>query len=398
MTEIAVVGITDAGPASLAPAARAAVERAALLCGGERHLAFFPAHSGERFVVRANLAELVARLREFTQPAAILASGDPCCFGVGPILVDRLGGDRVTIYPNVGSMQTAFARLGLAWQDAALLSAHGRPLEAILPAALAAPLAAILTDERNTPAAIAQALLDAGDTAATVDVFEHLDGDAERHVAGSPAAIAKASFAALNVVIVRRAAPRPWPLGLPEDAFEHRRGLITKAEVRAVSLAKLRLHDHAVVWDVGAGCGSVSIEAAALARRGRVFAIERDAEQLALLRANQRRWAAGNVTPVEGPAPAALLELPDPNAVFVGGSGGALKEILRVCMERLRAGGRLVANFATLERTTEAVELAKRAGWLAEVVQVGIARGAGIANLTRLTALNPVFVVTLCAK
>lgn len=396
VAEISVIGITDLGPDSLSAEARALVDRAALLCGGERHLAFFPDSPAERFTIRANLAELVERLRPVSEPVVVLASGDPDWFGIAPFLVERLGRERIRILPNLSAIQLAFARLGLAWHDAVQLSAHGRPLESILPVALWASKVVILTDERNTPAVIARALLDLGDEDARADVFEHVGGARERHVSGNLSDLLDQAFAPLNLLIVQhRRPPRPWPLGLPEGAFRHRRGMITKAEVRAVSLAKLRLHERAVVWDVGAGCGSVAIEAAALARHGRVFAIERDAEQVALLEDNRRRFAAGNVVVVAGTAPAVLAELPDPDAVFVGGSGGELAAILRLARGRLREGGRIVVNLVAIEHLALVVELDLPPSWSVDVSQVSVARSARTADLTRLAALNPVFVVTL---
>ncbi|HVA87421.1 MAG TPA: precorrin-6y C5,15-methyltransferase (decarboxylating) subunit CbiE [Candidatus Saccharimonadales bacterium] len=396
MAEIAVVGITDRGPDSLLPEAHALVAQATLLCGGERHLAFYPNHLAERFVIRANIGELVERLRQATGSVVVLASGDPDWYGIGPLLAEQLGRERVRILPNLSSVQLAFARLGLSWHDAVHLSAHGRPLDTILPAALVAPTAVILTDDRNTPSIIARALLDAGDEDAPADVFEHVGGSRERHVDGTLSDFVSQSFAPLNLLIVRhRRAPRPWPLGLPEDAFSHRGGMITKAEVRVVSLAKLRLHERAVLWDVGAGCGSVAIEAASLLRHGRVYAIERDPEQTAFLAENRRRFGAGNVVVAAAEAPAALADLPDPDAVFVGGSGGELAAILRMAMKRLRPGGRIVANVIGLEHLGQIVGEERNPAWSVEVIQVSVARSTPTAGLTRLAALNPVFVVAL---
>ncbi|MPZ15777.1 MAG: precorrin-6y C5,15-methyltransferase (decarboxylating) subunit CbiE [Chloroflexi bacterium] len=394
---IAVVGITDHGPDSLLPPALALVEGAELLCGGERHLAFFPAHTAERFVVTSNLDALANRLRVERRPTVVLASGDPCCYGIGPYLAERLGLDRVQILPNVSAVQVAFARLGESWHDATILSAHGRPLESILRVARTARKAVILTDTRNTPSEIARALLDAGDDDhARIDVFEHVGGSRERHVAGRPSEFVDQSFAPLNLVVIRRTAPAgPWSLGLPEDAFAHRQGMITKAEIRAVTLAKMRLHEGFVLWDIGAGCGSVSIEASALVQHGCVYAVERDPEQLTYLEENRRRFGAGNVCIVAEEAPSALADLPLPDAVFVGGSGGQLGPIVCASMDRLCPDGRLVANLATLEHVTELLGLARAAGWSTEIVQVGVARGTDAAGLTRLASLNPVFIVSL---
>lgn len=393
---VAVVGITDLGAASLLPEARALVEQAEVLYGGKRHLAFFSDHPAERFAITNNLLQMVERLRAERRSTVVLASGDPDCYGIGPFLVEQLGAERVRIFPNLSSVQLAFARLGESWHDAAILSAHGRPLEAILPAALLAPKAAILTDERNNPSAVAQALLDAGDEDATVDVFEHLGGPTERHVHGHLSDVVGREFAALNLLVVRhQRPPRPWPLGLPEEAFAHRGSFITKAEVRAVALSKLRLHDRALLWDIGAGCGSVGVEAAGLLRQGRVYAVERDGEQLAYLSENQGRFGAGNLTIVAGEAPEALANLPRPDAIFVGGSGGRLDEIVATSMERLDEAGRIVLDLVSLEHVGQVLQLGQRGGWQAEVVQVSIARSTTTVGLTRLAALNPTFVVSL---
>jgi precorrin-6Y C5,15-methyltransferase (decarboxylating) len=390
-----VVGITDLGADSLSIEARRILDRAQVLCGGERHLAFFPNHPAERFVIKANVDELLERLQGEKRMTVVLASGDPACFGIGPLLADRLSPERVEIVPNAGSPQLAFARLGIASQDATILSAHGRPLDAIFPAALLAEKVAILTDARNTPAVIARALLDAGDGPRTrAHVFEHLAGDAERHVAGALQDLVDQSFAPLNLLVLLRDRPHPWPLGLPDEAFVHRGGMITKAEVRAVSIGRLRLHERATMWDVGAGCGSVSIEASGLARRGRIYAVERDSTQLKCLRENRGRFAAGNLQVIAGEAPEALRDLPAPDAVFVGGSGGHLPAILHTAMDRLQAGGRIVANFASVEHLTEALAVARGRGWTGEVTQLAVARGAEIAGATRFAALNPVFVAS----
>jgi precorrin-6Y C5,15-methyltransferase (decarboxylating) len=404
VSEIAVVGMGDSGLASLLPEARALVDGAALLCGGERHLAFFPDHPAERFVIKSTISGLIERLRDETRQVVVLASGDPCFYGIGPLLADRLGRERVRILPNVSSVQLAFARLGLSWQDAVVVSAHGRPLEGVLPMARRAPKVAILTDDRNTPAVIARALLEYGSEDAWADVFEHLGGIRERHVSGRLSDLLEQRFASLNLMVLRHCQqPLPLPLGLPEEAFAHRQGMITKSEVRAVSLARLRLRDSGVLWDVGAGCGSVAIEAAALCPGGQVFAVERDPAQLTYLEENRRRFGAGNVTVVTGQAPDALSELVSPDAVFIGGSGGALEAILRVAMERLQLGGRIILNLVTLEHLEQALAVARTDGWACEVTQISVARSAVTAKpesgeaggLTRLAALNPVFIVAM---
>ena len=190
----------------------------------------------------------------------------------------------------------------------------------------------------------------------------------------------------------------PRSLGLPDDAFEQRRpnkGQITKREVRAVSLYSLALRQDSVVWDVGAGTGSVSVEAALIANKGQVYAVERDTESVPLLEANVAQWGSENIHIVNGEAPDALEALPSPDSVFVGGSGGNLSAILEYSVSRLNLGGAIVVNLAVLERTQEAYRILKSLGLATELTQVASARGKEMPDgAVRLESLNPVFIVS----
>lgn len=396
-----IVGVGDVGPRGLTDEARACVARATLLCGGERHLALFPTHPAERFLITKDLVRLVEAVttaQAARRRVVVLASGDPLFFGVGAFLSARLGREAVRVLPHVSSVQLAFARLGVAWHDAAVLSAHGRPLEQILGRAMASAKFAVLTDDDHTPGAVARALLDGGMEDAEAAVCEHLGGAAERVVRAPLSAIADETFARLNVLVVLRDPARVrWgrPLvGQTDDAYAHRRGLITKAEVRAVSLSRLGIERARVLWDVGAGSGSVAIEAASLCLDAAVYAVERDPDQHALLRANVRRYSAGNVRMVRGEAPQALAELPDPDAVFVGGTGGRMEEVLDVVVCRLRPEGRLVLNLVSLDHLATARRQLTAAGWPTSITQVAVARSTPVGDTDRLAAQNPVFILT----
>jgi len=187
-------------------------------------------------------------------------------------------------------------------------------------------------------------------------------------------------------------------LGLPDDAFEQRRpnkGQITKREVRAVSLYSLGLRHDSVVWDIGAGTGSVSVEAALIASEGQVYAIERDTDSLPLLEANVVNLGSDNIHIVNREAPAALKSLPNPDSVFVGGSGGNLSEILEYANSRLKPNGTIVVNLSVLERTSKTYHLLKKLGLTAEITQVASSRGKEMPDgAVRLEALNPVFIVS----
>lgn len=403
MRRVVVVGIGDDGPAGLPSSILARIEQADLLVGGRRHLDLFPELASERLVIAVGLDDVLRRIDAAARDrrVVVLASGDPCYFGIGPHLADRLGRERVEIVPHVSSVALAFARLGVAWQDATVVSAHGRPLDAAIGAARGAGKLAVLTDEVNTPAAVARALLEAGAEDGPAWVFEHLGGEREAETQASLGEVATRTFAPLNVLVVPALA---WQrhqgavdgFGLPETHYEHSAGLITKPEVRAVSLSKLRLRAGGVLWDVGAGSGSLAIEAAGLAPGLRVYAVERSERQIQILRENVARLGRScRVQVVEGEAPEALARLPDPDAVFIGGSGGRLVEILAVARASIARPGRIVANLVTFENVATVLDWATGHDLQPEVVQVGIARGADILGMTRLQAENPVTIVTI---
>ncbi|GAB6932670.1 bifunctional cobalt-precorrin-7 (C(5))-methyltransferase/cobalt-precorrin-6B (C(15))-methyltransferase [Calditerricola satsumensis] len=403
---IRVLGIGAEGPAGWGEAYRRWVEEADVLVGGERQLSFFPDFRGEKWVLKSAIGEVVDRM--VAQPPerkiVVLASGDPLFYGIGGLLVKKLGRDSVEIHPHLSSVQLAFARMGESWHDAAFLSVHGRPLDGLAEQVRRLRKVAILTDDVNTPAAVARHLLDAGVDGFRAFVGENLGAPDERCTWWDDLReLAKAAFAPLNVVVLLRKCPdavSDIPLGIPDEAFAQRKpdkGLITKKEVRVISLAELRIRKDSVVWDIGAGTGSVAIEAARLAPEGQVFAIEKNAEDVANLRENVRRFGR-RVTVVHGTAPEGLEAWPDPDAVFIGGTGKQMAAILDVVCARLKPGGRIVLNAATLENLHEAYAGLVARGFAVEVRLVQVARSKPILDMLRLEGLNPVFVLTAYRK
>ncbi len=208
-------------------------------------------------------------------------------------------------------------------------------------------------------------------------------------------------FGDLNVLLLVQDPgwqPRPTFAPRPDEAYAHRAGLITKADVRALSLARLALRETGCVWDVGAGSGALSVEMSELSWRGQIFAVESDAENLGFIEENVRRFGALNVAIVAGRAPAALEALPEPSAVFIGGTGGEMAGILEHVSRSARAGCRVVVNLVTLEHVAEALRVMRNLHWSPAVTQVSLADGKAIAGMTRLAPLNPVFVVTAEVK
>ena len=291
--------------------------------------------------------------------AAVLASGDPLFFGIGRSLVDRFGAERVRIHPALSSMQLACARFGLPWDDLRLVSVHGRPADTLPGRVLPYPRTLLLTDYQSSPDRVAADLLAAlracddreRITAICVRVAENLGLVDERLTTGSLEAISGRHFGPLNLVLVEQPArPEVCRFGLGEDEIRHSRGLITKDEVRAAVLHRLRLPATGVLWDIGGGSGSVSLEAARFCPELSVYTVERHPAEQANIRANIRTYGAYTIHLVDGEAPAALANLPDPDRVFIGGSGGQLEAILTAVVPRLRPGGRLVVS-AVLART-----------------------------------------------
>jgi len=400
---VVVVGLGDDGCRSLSSRAIAAIASAQVLVGGERQLAFFPEFHGERVPFKTDVAALVARVEALSAEhrVCVLASGDPLFYGLGGTLVEALGSAHVEVIPQPSSPQWAFAALGLRSDDIPVISLHGRPLRGVATRLRRLRSTALLTCRDNTPARIAAHLLDYGQRELTAHVCERLSGPGER-VRSFPnleVLAACTDIDPLNVLVLTR--PAAWSAPpvipyLPEEAFAKRMpkaGLITKREVRMVSLAALALRPDSVVWDVGTGSGAVAIEAGLIAYAGRVLAVEVDAECVGYARDNARALGADNVEVVAGLAPDALGELPDPDAVFVGGSKGKMQAILELAYARLKPGGSLVVNAITLENAHESYAWARAAGLVPEVLMLSTARAERLAHYMRYEAQNPIQVL-----
>ncbi len=384
--QIVVVGLSADG-AALAPRPAAALAEADLVVGGRRHLALAPA--GVRtVVVGADVDAALDAIDAEPGRACVLASGDPGFFGILRPLAARFGSEQLEVHPAPSSVAVAFARLGMPWDDAVVVSAHGRPLAAAASVAARSAKAAVLTSPDNPPEALGKAVLAAGGRHRRVAVCSRLGAEDESVVETDLAGLATGTFDPRSVVVLVAGEPVAATPSLawsrPDDAFEHPNGMITKSEVRAVALAKLALPAVGVLWDVGAGSASIAIESAALAPGLAVYAIERDPKEAARARRNTAAHGVA-VQVLTGEAPTALAGLPDPDRVFVGGGGLA---VLEAVLDRLGPGGRVVATYAAMERATAA------ASRLGNLVQVALARGERLPDGgLRLVAHNPVFVV-----
>lgn len=330
--------------------------------------------------------DLIEERRTAGERVVMLASGDPGFFGIERLLVGRFG-RAVEVHPAPSSVALAFARARVHWDDAAVVSVHGRSLDRALPPILAAPKVAVLVSASTPPEAVGKALLAADAPHTNAWVCSRLGQPDESVTEIDIEGLAAGTFDPLSVlVLASEAQPMStnaivaW--GRPAADYVHRAGMITKEEVRAAALAKLDIYRAATMWDVGAGSGSVAVEAARIAPGLRVYAIERNADDCARIRTNALRVP---VTVVEDEAPGCFDALPSPDRVFIGGGGLA---VLDAAIERLTPGGVIVATFAMMETALAAAER------LGDLVQINVNRAVpiGPGGTLRLEAENPVFI------
>ena len=441
MSSLHLIGIDHRG---LGQPAREAIDRRACVFSTERFRALLGDCKGKVFPI-SPLAEALANMT--TQltlgDIAVLASGDPLFFGIGRTLIERFGRERVIVHPALSSMQLAFARLKEPWDDAKVLSLHGRGDQKILAQLLRTPKLFLFTDQHHRPETIAKdvacglAEFDLDEEHCRIMVAENLGLADERISHGQPSEIAALSFGDCNVMIICLAVPRvPFdsaqgtehsggnafrslsgttrslsgaegsevkggrvegdqgPLGLSESQITHSRGLITKDEVRAAILHRLRLSPTGVLWDIGAGSGSIAVETARLCPGLTVLAIEKHPEQRANITANRRAFRLANLHLIDGEAPAALTGLPAPDRVFIGGSGGQLPAIVEAVNRGLKAHGIIVASAVTEATRHSAPRLFHQHGYQVEISTITVSRESYPPDPAGPLLLNPITIIT----
>nr|WP_048645818.1 bifunctional cobalt-precorrin-7 (C(5))-methyltransferase/cobalt-precorrin-6B (C(15))-methyltransferase [Nitratireductor soli] len=390
---LTIVGIGEDGIAGLNTAAREAIGKAEFVFGGRRHLALAETLiAGETCPWPSpfqKAVDAVAALRG--RAVCVLASGDPFHFGVGATLARRIDACEMRVFTAPSAFSLAAARLGWPVQAVETISLHGRPI-ALIRAVLHPGCRIIaLTSDGKAPAQIAALLGADGFGSSPFHVLEGLGGPRERHMKLTAETVEDRVFDDLNVIAVEVAAApdaRILPLGtgLDEALFEHD-GQITKPEVRAVTLAALQPRRGQLLWDIGAGSGSISIEW--LRQHGSLsaIAVEADATRAERIRRNAENFGAPDLRVVSGSAPEALGDLPAPDAIFIGG-GGSAPGVMDAAIDALAPGGRLVANAVTLEM--QAVLLDRHARLGGDLIEIAIARAAPVGGMTTLRPALPV--------
>ena len=372
------------------------INKAEVLIGHQRLLDIFPDFKGEKRVME-DLSIMLDYLKSTDKRTVVLGSGDPNFFGVARFILRNLPKERIEIFPNVTSVQYAFARIKEPWDDAVFVSVHGRGLKNAIDRIIASEKVAILTDGVNSPSAIAKELIDRGAEGYEAWLCEDLGLPTEKFTKTDVKGLVDLPASPLNILILIKAWEpnlENYPLiGISDEEFATVKKLITKEEVRAVTLAKLQLQDDLVMWDIGAGSGSVSIEAGNLMPNGKIFALEKNPQYLSFIRDNLKKFVARNVMLIEAYAPEGLDDLPDPDRVFIGGSGGMLEEIIEAVDRRLRPEGQIVLNAVTLDTLTKAVEFLEDHGYTVEVTCVNIAKTRGLTEYKMFEAHNPVYII-----
>jgi len=371
-----IIGIGEDGLDGLSRNARELLDSAEILIGGERHLAMLPEDGRARIAWPSPLKLLVEKIQELRgRPVAVLATGDPMQFGIGATLARAIPVTEMVILPHVSAFSLAAARLGWPLSEVRTLTLHGRPL-ALLGAALQpGARLLILSDGRETPGQVAAYLAGAGFGKSAITVFEHMGGAKEARLDGTAANWPHPPGADFNTIAVRLSAPeRPVALGTTpglDDSLFESDGQLTKREVRAATLAALRPGPGQLLWDVGAGSGSISIEWLRTDPLARAVAIEPRADRIERIRRNAEALGTPFLKIVEGSAPDALDGLEEPDAIFLGG-GITAPGLLETCWNALKRGGRLVANVVTLEGEAELTEARSMLG--GELTRIAVSR------------------------
>jgi len=404
---ICIVGIGDDGTEGLTSSTLAIIKQADLIVGPSRLTDGFASEVGEVWDVGTDYEALAVRLADSAElQVVILTAGDPLFYGTARFLCDRIGKSRIRVIPNVSTMQLAFARVKENWDEAYLTDLANQTIEHVVQKIRTAERVGLFTTSKITPQTLAVALLEAGIDYFTAYVCENLGSPDERVTTGTLKEISTSSFDSLNVVILLRhptAPDRPTEMigkrifGNPDEMFlqtKPKRGLLTPSEIRCLALAELNLGPTSIVWDVGAGSGSVAIEAAQLSPGGKIYAIEMDVDDFGLISQNAERFGVNNVFAIHGAAPSAWDDLPDPDAVFIGGTGRQLATIVLDVIARLKPGGRLVADMASIDNVAEVQGILRKATGDVNVWMFNVAKGNYQLERVRFDAQNPIFLLS----
>ena len=405
-TKITIVGVGDDGSPGLSQQATEVIARATKLYGSTALLERFCNAAVDQQVLGPDLDRLASELESAPPGSVVLASGDPLFYGTARFLCERLGKETFEVIPHVSSMQLAFARVKENWDEAYLTNVVNQPLDRIVEKIRTAEKVGLFTSQEVPPSRIAELLLSKGIYYFTAYVCENLGAPDERVTKCELNDLVLQKFAPLNVLVLLRHNGTPDQqvltknrrlFGNPDEFFKQsrpKRGLLTTSEVRSIALSEMNLRPNSIVWDIGAGSGSVAIEAAQIANQGKVYAIEMDAEDYGLMLENAKHFGVENLVGVLGQAPKAWEKLPDPHAIFVGGTGRAVTSIVQASWPRLQTGGTLVVNVMSIENVSDLQQyFVHDMGLEPQLWMIQISRGTYQLEKHRFETANPSFLV-----
>jgi precorrin-6B C5,15-methyltransferase / cobalt-precorrin-6B C5,C15-methyltransferase len=396
-SHIAIIGI-GLGLQDMAAQALGKVASAQVLIGGRRQLALFPGHAGEKIIIGRDAAACVQKLKFKLRgkSVVVLASGDPNFYGIASLFYENFSKEGISVIPNCTAFQAAFARIREPWDGSIFISVHGRAMKALNSIVRTPGTFVVYCDGVNTPAAVAAYLIEKDRLLGSckVWVFDSLGTPAEKICAGRLKQVRQRKNSALSMMIIKNVVPcTRHSFGIADSAFAHQRGMITKRDVRLAALARLELAGSLVLWDIGAGSGSVAIEAANVYPDIDAFAVEKNFKRFTELKKNIKNFSLPNVTAIHGSAPAACTDLPSPDRIFIGGSGGDLAAILQQAKLRLRAGGTIVVNCVLMDSLDIVVACFKKWNWCYEVTSMQLSHLSSGKKPEMLRAENPVFII-----
>lgn len=390
---LSVVGIGEDGLAGLSALARSHLQCAMVVVGGKRHLSMVSRDEVKEKLqwsspIENTIQEIISRKGE---SVCVLASGDPMCFGIAVTLLRYIPLEEMTIIPTPSAFSLACAKLGWALTEVETISLCGRDPALLNYYLYPQGRLLILSEGKQTPTLVAKMLVQRGYGDSEITVLEHMGGDKERIITGIASSWDVSDIAELNVIALTCiASPHSLPLsrlaGLSDSAYHHD-GQLTKKEVRSVTLAALSPLPGQLLWDVGAGCGSISIEWLRSHPRCRAIAIEKNSKRLQYLRDNAAALGVPHLKIISGEAPTALTDLPQPDAIFIGG-GVSVPQMLETCWESLPRGGRLVANTVTVEGEYKLLQWQKELG--GELIRIGIQRAEPVGTFLGWKAMCPI--------
>jgi precorrin-6B C5,15-methyltransferase / cobalt-precorrin-6B C5,C15-methyltransferase len=390
---LSIVGIGESGLVELSSSARRLFDRATIIVGGHRHLAMLdPTDRRDRIVWTSPLEESIASILKYRgTPVCVLASGDPLCHGIGVTLLRYVSIDEMNIIPAPSTFSLVCARLGWSLTAVETLSLCGHSPDFLTASLTPCAKLIVLSANADTPQIVADILTQRGYGDSQMTVLEHLGGERERLISDIARSWSKTDVAALNAIAIEcTISPSTTPLnrlpGLPDSAYHHD-GQLTKREVRAITLAALAPMPGELLWDVGAGCGSIGIEWLRSHPSCRAIAIEQHSHRLKFITDNMAALGTPHLQLIQGKAPAALGDLPTPDAIFIGG-GMTSEGLLETCWSALRSGGRLVANAVTVESELQLLQWYREVG--GELSRIAIQRTQSIGTFLGWKPLIPI--------